>query len=428
MKQLLENLVKEWWVRPLPRILSRKANLTEFLDLPVRKAIAVVGFRRVGKTYLLFDLAKKIGQQNCLYFNFEDERIERKTATLTSLLDVLTELKGKKSYLLLLDEIQNIPDWSLWVRRVLETTKHQIFLSGSSSKLTSAEIPTELRGRSITISLSPLSFNEYLAFKQKKLAVLPEVEVLNLTREYLNYGGFPEVVLVDEGRKLLILDEYFQTFLGRDLIERYKVRNEEEIKTLIKLLLNSSFYTSSKLTNTLKSNFGKISKSTVTRYLSFLEESFFLKSLLVHSTNIKNRFKAPKKPYFVDSFFLSRFSTEFSQNLGKLMEQVVAAHLWRKIEADSFFNLYYWKDYRGREVDFVLRKKEATAKLFQVSFIADKSSVSEREIVPLVKASDSLACADLTLITWSLKTELKTKNKLIKCLPLWRFLLDEEGL
>src|SRR3989338_7060474 len=109
-----------------------------------------------------------------------------------------------------------------------------------------------MRGRSLTIPLSPLNFREFLLFKNKDFLNLPEAEKLNLTREYLTYGGFPEIVLVEEGKKSLILDEYFQTFLLRDLIERHKIRNDLELKMLIKLLLNSSYYTISKLTNNLK--------------------------------------------------------------------------------------------------------------------------------------------------------------------------------
>lgn len=425
MKQLLENLIKEWWSRPLPVSLPRETRLDEFINLPVNKAVAVVGFRRVGKTYLLFDLAQKIGRDTCVYINFEDERLERKTQTLTSFLDVLTELKGQRPYILLLDEIQNIPNWSLWVRRVLEGGKHKIFISGSSSKLTSGQLPTELRGRSISRRLFPLNFREFLIFKGKDLSLLPEAEILNLTREYLTYGGFPEVVLVEEGKKPMIIDEYFQAFLLRDLIERHQIRNDLELKALLRLLLNSPYYTVSKLANTLKSNFTAISKSTAARYLAFLEEGFFLKNLTLHTASIKNRMKAAKKPYFVDSFFLSRFCTDFSQNIGRLVEQAVADKLFRMIHDNPLIGMYYWKDNAGREVDFVVRKNEVTEKLIQTSFVSEASQLSERETKGLLKAADSLSCRDLTIVTWSLKTELTVREQRIKCLPLWMFLLEK---
>lgn len=427
MRQFLGSLINEWWTRPLPEVLPRRVDLLSYVNLPIRKAITVVGFRRVGKTFLLLNLAKKIGQQNCLYINFEDERIEKKTTTLTLLLDVLTELKGKKSYILLLDEIQNIPGWSLWVRRVLETTSHQVFLSGSSSKLSSSQIATELRGRSFTLYLSPLSFKEFLVFKKKKPQFLPEAEILHLLREYLIYGGFPEIALSDEGKKTMIIDEYFQTFLGRDLMERYKIRHQEELRVLIKLLFHSSFYTSSSITNTLRSIFNNLSKSTVIRYLSFLEESLFLKNLFVFRPSIKNRLQAPKKPYFVDNFFLSRFSSDFSHNLGRLMEQAVFHHLWeQKTTSSDSFDFYYWKDYADREVDFILRKNEQILMAIQASFVSDKLSINPREVKSLIKASEIFLCQDLRLITFALEGELKVKDKSIKLIPLWRYLLTED--
>ena len=111
MKQLLENLVKEWWQQPLPTTISRKRDLKEFADLGnVRKAICIVGFRRVGKTFSLLNLAKQLGQENCVYINFEDERLPKTTEVLTTLLEVLTELKGQQPFTFLLDEIQNIPN------------------------------------------------------------------------------------------------------------------------------------------------------------------------------------------------------------------------------------------------------------------------------------------------------------------------------
>src|SRR3990167_642329 len=161
---LLQNILREWWARPIPRIYPRDLDLRSFVNIEnsvssnqltlsisenVRKVISVIGFRRVGKTYLLLDLAKNIGQENCVYINFEDERIPKNVTVLTDLLDVLTEISGNKSYFLLLDEIQNIPNWSVWARRVVETTNHQLIVSGSSSKLASSELPTELTGRSL---------------------------------------------------------------------------------------------------------------------------------------------------------------------------------------------------------------------------------------------------------------------------------------
>src|SRR3989338_6609136 len=211
MKQFLNDIVKKWWNDPLPLIKSRDINLLSYFDPNVRKTITVVGFRRVGKTFSLLDFAQKYGQEKCVYLNFEDERIPKKTEILSSLVDLMTELRGNQPFVFLMDEIQEIPQWSMWARRINETTKHRLILSGSSSKLSSHEIPTELRGQTITIPIFPLNWNEFLRFREIDENTLPHPQILNLLREYLTYGGMPEIVLSEEGLKPLILAEYFKT-------------------------------------------------------------------------------------------------------------------------------------------------------------------------------------------------------------------------
>jgi len=415
MSQLAENLIKEWWARPLPKVIPREVDLLNFHNLPVKKIVSIVGFRRSGKTYTLLDLAAKIGQKNCVYINFEDERIPQKINLLTDITDSLTELSGKKSFTLLFDEIQNIPGWETWARRIAETTNHKLFITGSSSRLASSDLPTNLRGRSLTVEIKPLNFREFLKFKNTDFSSLPKPELLNLTREYITYGGFPEIVLVEEGKKLLIIDEYYKTFLTKDVIERHKIRNSETLVSLIKLLLNSSYYTASKLTGDLKSAGFDAGKATTTRYLSFLQESFFLKTGKLHSPSVKNRLKAAQKPYFIDNFFLSRYSTEFSQNLGRLMENTVAQNL---------SNFYYWRDYQGHEIDFVIQRVESTEELIQVSFVSNKSEINKRETENLAKAARILKCQNLTLITWDLDGKIEKGNFLINLISLPKWLME----
>ncbi len=358
MRQLLEEIIKEWWNQKLPKIYLREVNLLDFFSKRVKKAVSVIGFRRTGKTYLLLDLAQKLSQENCIYINFEDERIPEKTEVLSIFLEVVKELRGNKKTILLLDEIQNIPKWSKWVRRVMDTCNYPIFLSGSSSKLSSKEIPTELRGRTLTCYLFPLGFKEFLSFKNKKIETLPKSAILSFQKEYLRFGGLPEIVLVEEGKKYFLIDEYFKTFLIRDIFERYNPRNEAVIRDVLKLLLNSTYFTISKLTNTLKSLGYRIGKGTISNYLSWIEDSFFVYFLKFYSPNIKDQLQYPRKLYFIDNFFISRFSSKFSKNLGRLLENLVAQHLIKRSYQNPLLEIYYWKNRRGQEVDFVLKNQE----------------------------------------------------------------------
>lgn len=413
MSQLAENIIKDWWNRPLPTIIPRDINLVEYNNLQVKKVISLVGFRRVGKTYIFLDFAKKIGKENCLYVNFEDERIPKNVNFLSDIVDTLTEISNKKTFILLFDEIQNIPNWSIWARRIVETTNHKLFITGSSSKLASSELPTELRGRSLTIKVNALNFNEFLRFKKINFKILPQPQQLNLTREYITYGGFPEISLVDEGKKILIIDEYYNTFIARDIIERHHIRNQKLLNNLIKLLLNSPFYTISNLTKSLNSIGFDTGKATISRYISYLEECFFLNNLELHTPSIRKRAKAQRKPYFIDNSFLFRFSTEFSNNFGRLMENIVF---------NKLANVYYWQNYQGKEIDFIIRENEINKELIQVSFVKDKTDINKREIDNLILGSNILKCNKLSLLTWSIEEKIKKESKIIKLIPISKFL------
>jgi len=423
MRQLLEEIIKEWWSQKLPRIYLREVDLLDFFSKKIKKVISVIGFRRTGKTYLLLGLAQKLGQENCIYINFEDERIPERTEVLSIFLEVVKELRGNKKTILLLDEIQNIPKWSKWVRRVMDTCNYPIFLSGSSSKLSSKEIPTELRGRTLTCHLFPLSFKEFLVFKNKKIETLPQSAILAFQREYLKFGGLPEVVLVEEGKKYFLIDEYFKTFLIRDIFERYNPRNEAVIRDMLKLLLNSTYFTISKLTNTLKSLGYRIGKGTISNYLGWIEDSFFVYFLKFYSLNIKDQLQYPRKPYFIDNFFISRFSSKFSKNLGRLMENLVAQHLIKISCQNPLLGIYYWKNKRGQEVDFVLKSQKKVKQLIQACYNLSDPETKNREIDSLLNAGKELNCNNLLVVTSDYEGEEKIDGEKIKFIPLWKWLL-----
>ena len=340
----------------------------------------MVGFRRSRKTYLFLSLVKKFGKENCLYINFEDERIPRNTEALTALLASATEFYSRREMVFLLDEIQNMPNWSLWARRLLENTNHKIFISGSSSKLSSFELPTELRGRSLGVYVVPLNFSEFLRFKN------------------------------------------FRTFLVRDIKERHKIRNEEVLKETLRLLLNSSYFTVSRLNNNLKSLGYKSGKSTIVRYLEYFRESFFCDYLYVHHPSVKNRMKAPKKPYFADSFFLSHFAGSFSENLGRLMENAVYQKIKTMTMENSLLETFYFKDYQGHEVDFIVREKEEVKKIIQVSYVSKEQDINKREMDGLLIALKLFKKEKAILITWDLDKTIKKDSHLIECIPLIDFL------
>ncbi|HMB65263.1 MAG TPA: AAA family ATPase, partial [Patescibacteria group bacterium] len=166
METLIKTLLYEWKERQLPEVIPRENNLEGYLDQKIPKITAITGFRRTGKTYLVFELIKKLlnekNREQVVYINFEDERIPAQKEFLSKLLPTAEQILEEKVEYLFLDEIQNIPEWSKWLRRIYDQTDIKIFVTGSSSKLSSREIPTELRGRCLEEKVFPLSFREFL--------------------------------------------------------------------------------------------------------------------------------------------------------------------------------------------------------------------------------------------------------------------------
>ncbi len=436
MDKIIKTILAEWKGKTIPTIIPREIKLHDYINLKVNKIIVLNGFRRVGKTYILYGLANELlnynSREEVVDINFEDERIPLKTEFLSSLLPTAEELFNKKIKYLFLDELHNIPNWSKWLRRIYDNNDIRIFVSGSSSKMSEKEIPTELRGRFLEIKIFPLSFREFLKFKKLdfdfKLLDYSGKErslILKALTEYIIFGGLPEIVLIDENKKFELSQSYYSTVIKRDIVERYKLKNEESLKALIKLLLDSKEYSISKSYNNLKSLGYGIGKSTLQKYISYIESSYFAFSLPIFSYKIKDQMQYPKKIYFIDNVFINSISTKFSNNLGRLYENLVAVELKRKRK-----ECYYWKNMEKEEVDFVLKNDSKIEQLIQVCYDVSEPDIKKREIRALLKASKDLKCKNLLLVNQNYFGEellewFGIKRK-VKFIPLWNWLLYEK--
>src|SRR3989344_2065751 len=427
MNQILKTLLYEWKDRKLPSVIARDIHVDTSEQSQMQYATVITGFRRVGKTYLLYQAIEKLLQTHSrdevVYINCEDERIlSPSTDLLTDLIPEIQAVYGKKPIYLFLDELQLIPNWSQWVRRILDTESIRLFITGSSSKMSSAELPTELRGRAWEIKVSPLTFKEFLRFKKttidfEKLAFVKDemARFRFLFDEYLIYGAFPAVVLTAQEKKQELLQSYFQTVVQRDIAERHKIDNDTALRTLLKLLLNSSYITISKLANSLKSMSIPVGKSTVDKYLSYIGSSYFMNELYIHHPSVRNQLQYARKVYFVDTGFITALSTKFSKNMGRLFENVVFKKLARENET-----IHYYKDSQGNEVDFTILEDGKTTALYQVCFDLTDEETQKREVRSLLKASIALNCQNLNLLTLE-----KSDSKLpqtIKIIPIAEFL------
>lgn len=414
MNTILRTLLLEWKDRTLPQLVTRDRQIDVSAQPGTNNATVITGFRRVGKTYMLFEAIERLLQthprEDVIYLNFEDERlISPTTDLLTDLIPEIQSVFGKKPKYLFLDELQLVPNWSKWVRRVLDSESIQLFITGSSSKMSSSELPTELRGRAWEIKVHPLTFPEFLRFK--KLTI--DLEKLTFTQdemarfrflfdEYLIFGALPAVILTSQEKKQELLQSYFQTVVQLDIAERHKIDNDIALRTLLKLLLNANYITISKLYNSLKSMGVAVGKSTVDTYLSYIESSYFMKELSICSPVILNQLQYPRKVYFVDTGFMTALSTKFSKNMGRLFENFVYQTLAQKNES-----IYYYKDNKDNEVDFAIRNDGKTTALYQVCFDLTDEDTQKREIKPLLKAGKALNCQNLYLLTLEKTDSLK---------------------
>ena len=235
MNTILRTLLYEWKDRKLPKVLARDTRIDILPEQKTENATVITGFRRVGKTYLLYGAIEKLletqPREDVVYLNFEDERIiAPSTGILTDLIPETQAVYGRKPKYLFLDELQLVPNWSKWIRRILDTEDIQLFITGSSSKMSSSELPTELRGRAWEVKVSPLTFHEFLRFKKlyldpEKMAFVKEetARFRFLFDEYLTFGALPAVVLTSFEKKQELLQSYFQTVVQKDISERYRI-------------------------------------------------------------------------------------------------------------------------------------------------------------------------------------------------------------
>jgi uncharacterized protein len=406
------------------------------LKLPVDtgKVISLYGPRRCGKTYLFYQTMRELEDKNIpseriLYVNFEDERIlpfrrEDWELLLEAYFELYPENVNKKNYLFL-DEIQEAPLWEKFVRRVSEKKNFEIFLTGSSSKLFSREISTALRGRTLGFFLTPFSFREFAEFKDIEAARNIEHsplrhKVKSLFQEYMKFGGFPEIFDKDEPFKTEILQGYFELIFYKDIVERHGIRNFTLMKDLMRYLI-AHFATAFSLTgyyNFLKSSGQKIGKDTLFTYLSCLEEVNFVRLVRRFDFSLKKQTVNPKKAYCIDTGLVTAVSFQFSENRGRYIENLAFLELLRRRK-----EIYYYRDSKENEVDFLITEKGRPRELIQACAYLKKGETREREVGALLGAAKQFKIKKCLILTEDQKDDFIEDGLKIRVLPLWQWLL-----
>ncbi len=380
MNPLLPTLLEE-----LKETLQKSKQLVpRELQFPQAPDIAkvAIGMRRSGKTYFIFQkihelLKQGIELSQILYINFEDERLmPMDQKSMGALLDDFYTLypeNHQKTVYLFLDEVQNIDEWALVVRRFLDSKNVQIYLTGSSSKLLSKEIATQLRGRSLSVEVWPYGFDEFLqAHHLTRLkGHLGKPSLDQMRQHFLNYlqiGGFPGVQHLNPHEQLDTLQGYVEIVIFRDIVERYGVSNITLLRYLIKTLLKniSAPFSAHKFYQDIKSQGYKIAKDTIYNYINYIEDAYLIFTVPVFNGSLRQQHHNRRKIYAIDSGLVQANSINFSENYGKLFENLIYLDL-RRQNKDVFF----YQTQQGFEVDFVAQNKQGQAELIQV--VWDKS-------------------------------------------------------
>lgn len=412
-RQDIERLSRE-------RLIKRDFEVNKrFMESSLIKVI--IGPRRAGKS--VFAVLMLDGEKFA-YINFDDEELA-KTSNYNEFLKHLAEIYGDFKFLLL-DEVQNLGSWELFVNR-LQRSGYNIVVTGSNSMLLSRELATHLTGRHMQIPILPFSFKEFIRSKEvyyrgrKDISHEEQGRIIKMLRDYLESGGFPEVVMKGLEPKPY-LSTLVDSIIFKDIVKRYNIRFPASIYSLVRYIadIHSREFTASSARKAL----GVGSVHTVENYLSYIEQAFLAFRVKRFSSKAKARMNAPSKIYVIDNGIIAALAFKTSEGIGRLMENAVAGELLRNSELSNKFNIYYWRNESQKEVDFLLKDGTEIRQLIQVTYASQRVDIKKQEIENLIAAAKDLRCSNLLIITWDYEGEIKEAGKKIKLTPLWKWLLE----
>ena len=379
-----------------------KYDADELLQNPLIKLIT--GPRRVGKS--VFALLMLQGQ-NFAYLNFDDNRLLEKwdeDLAMSALDDVYPDYD-----FMLLDEIQNLPNWDLWVSKLYRRGKNLI-ITGSNANMLSSEMATVLTGRYFQIEMLPFSLDETMRWKN----ISPDREeqaaqAIVLADDYMRNGGYPETIPSRSITKSY-LSTLFDSILLKDVAQRHNVRNTSDLYNLATYLLSN--FCNPISANELAGELGLSSVATTKKFCDYLNEPYLFFYLPRFNNKLKLMNKAPKKIYVVDNGFVQSTAFNLSENLGRLLENQVFVELLRRgyIPGQT---LFYYRTRNDKEIDFVTRKGAKVEQLIQVCYDMNSEKTRKRELDALVEAADELHCDNLLVITNSQEEKIEWKRTAI---------------
>ena len=402
------------------------------MGLPVdsNRIVTVTGIRRCGKSSLLGLamnqlIAKGVPRERILYVGFDDERFLSMSAeNLDEILQAYREMfpqQPLRNVYMFFDEIQLVKGWELFVLRVYKNYCKNIYVTGSTSKMLSEEMASALRGWPDEYKEYPLSFSEYLLFRNVKANKFTEdgrAVMAHAFRSYCKEGGFPQVVLTKGmTEKTKILQSYFNTMLFRDMIEHYHIGASSSIvRYFLKRVMNNLTKPTSvnNIYNELKSQGMKVSKDSLYMWLDYACNIFLFRRVPKYTKSLVKENMSPAKFYLTDIGLQNAVLLSQSENEGKALENVVYMMLERSLGEDD--RVFYFSE--TKECDFVVQRNEQVTELIQVCWELDSVNV-EREVGGLIAASVVTGCQKCKIITFNQRRTILQGNTKIEVQPVW---------
>ncbi|HEY5168815.1 MAG TPA: ATP-binding protein [Thermoleophilia bacterium] len=433
-------LIAEFQESPIPEGSPR------FVGMPATagKPGVVIGMRRVGKTYLMYQrmrelIASGVDKRDLLYVNFEDDRLQ---PAADGLLDALLEAfyrsnpeaRRRRAYLFL-DEIQVIPEWPRFVRRVLDTEQVEIMVSGSSAKLLHTEVATELRGRGIAVEVFPYSFAESAVAAgvpmPPRLPPGPKARsrLEAHLHQHLTVGGFPEVQAMPLAERIQTLQDYVELVLLRDVIERHRIENATATRAFARLLLQSPAHTFSvnKAHGDLRSRGLAVSKDLLHALLDHFQDAYLVFAIPVFKKSLRAQATNPRKLYAIDPGLAAAMSHVTATDVGARLENAVFLELRRRHGRLLQGQVSYYLTASGHEVDFVVGDlfEQRAGRLVQACASLAEPATRAREVRALAEAMAETGLRTAEIVTLHEEETITTDAGAIAVVPAWRWLLDD---
>jgi uncharacterized protein len=414
----LYSIFKEWDIYAKNKNLHpRTLDFTSIIQNSHLKIIALTGIRRSGKTSMLMLLAQHLTkkQKNVCYINLEDDRLRYHK----NVLDDIIKFFGDEGYLLL-DEITEIDGWQGWLSRIHELYKTQLHVIVSSSRNTLSKPTKPLRGRLLVYELYPLSFQEYLSFnkisqKQTTVDIGKREKAFHI---YQQYGGFPEVTLTTNPMdKIRILHGYFRDIIGLDIAEMSH-QDISIVEHFARYVIQSPYFSASKCLNFFKSLGYKIGKEKILQLERYAQSAYLFFFIPIFSYTVKDCLQYPRKAYVGDVGMYS--SVQKTQDKGRVYENIVFLELKQKMKENQ--ELFYWKNKKGLETDFVIKQGEDVIQLIQVTADITDEKTKNREINAVIGCAQEFNLTQAIIITQSVHTSIVVKDISLQFVPLIQWL------